>query len=236
MAARTPRPVRPPEDLCRAPGLRERKKQQTRDALVQAAHGLFLSQGFARTTVDEIASAVDVSQRTFFRYFANKDEVALAVLADAEDYFIECLRNRPAEELPLQALRASIVKSWRDLGNAQPSGPGSINSALELLRMIEDSPPLIAAHLRRVTEQERLVVQVLAEREGVDPVQDLRPTVLAAVFGSLLRSAHLSWTAEQEPAGPEGMVALIERHFDHLGPALAGHWHDPAQDGAQDQA
>ncbi|MFH8383118.1 TetR/AcrR family transcriptional regulator [Kitasatospora sp. NPDC018058] len=224
MAAHTPRPVGTPEDLGRAPGLRERKKQQTRDALVQAAHLLFLSQGFARTTVDEIASAVDVSQRTFFRYFANKDEVALAVMADAEDYFIECLRRRPAEETPLQALRASIVKAWRDLGNARTSGPGSISSALELLRIIEETPALLAAHLRRVTEQERLVVQVLAEREGLDPAEDLRPVVLAAVFGSLLRAAHLSWTAEQEPAGPEGMVAVIERHFDQLGPALAGHW------------
>ncbi|MFF2143821.1 TetR/AcrR family transcriptional regulator [Kitasatospora sp. NPDC058190] len=224
MAAHTPRTLGTPEDLGRTPGLRERKKQQTRDALVQAAHVLFLSQGFARTTVDEIASAVDVSQRTFFRYFANKDEVALAVMADAEDYFIECLRHRPAEETPLQALRASIVKAWRDLGKAQTPGPGSIRSALELLRIIEDTPALLAAHLRRVTDQERLVVQVLAEREGLDPAEDLRPVVLAAVFGSLLRAAHLSWTAEQEPAGPEGMVTVIERHFDQLGPALAGHW------------
>ncbi|MEV7599108.1 TetR family transcriptional regulator [Kitasatospora sp. NPDC089797] len=222
MAARTPHPA--PAAADRAPGLRERKKQQTRDALVQAAHMLFLSQGFARTTVDEIASAVDVSQRTFFRYFANKDEVALAVMADAEDYFIECLRLRPAEEPPLQALRASIVQAWRDLGNAQAGGHGSISSALELLRIIEETPALLAAHLRRVTEQERLVVQVLAAREGLDPTRDLRPVVLAAVFGSLLRAAHLSWTAEQEPAGPEGMVAVIERHFDQLGPALAGHW------------
>ncbi|MFB7907519.1 TetR/AcrR family transcriptional regulator [Kitasatospora sp. NPDC056076] len=226
MAARTPRPVGTPEDLGRVPGLRERKKQQTRDALVQAAHALFLGQGFARTTVDEIASAVDVSQRTFFRYFANKDEVALAVMADAEDYFIHCLHHRPTEETPLQALRASIVQAWRDLGNARASGPNSIGSALELLRIIEDTPALLAAHLRRVTEQERLVVQVLAEREGLDPAEDLRPVVLAAVFGSLLRAAHLSWTAEQEPAGPEGMVVVIERYFDQLGPALAGHWRD----------
>ncbi|MFJ6380549.1 TetR/AcrR family transcriptional regulator [Kitasatospora sp. NPDC092039] len=228
MAAHTPRTTDAPAGPGRTPGLRERKKQQTRYALIQAAHLLFLRQGFARTTVDEIASAVDVSQRTFFRYFANKDEVALAVMAVAEDYFIECLRHRPAEEPPLQALRASIVKAWRDLGSEETAGPGSIHSALELMRMIEETPPLLAAHLRRVTEQERLVVQVLAEREGLDPAEDLRPAVLAAVFGSLLRSAHLSWSAEHEPAGPEGMVAVIERYFDQLGPALAGHWRDPS--------
>ncbi|MEU1283719.1 TetR family transcriptional regulator [Kitasatospora sp. NPDC005856] len=228
MAAHTPRTTGTPAGPDRAPGLRERKKQQTRYALIQAAHVLFLRQGFAHTTVDEIASAVDVSQRTFFRYFANKDEVALAVMAVAEDYFIECLRHRPAEETPLQALRASIVKAWRDLGSEESAGPGSIHSALELMRMIEETPPLLAAHLRRVTEQERLVVQVLAEREGLDPAEDLRPAVLAAVFGSLLRAAHLSWSSEHAPAGPEGMVTVIERYFDQLGPALAGHWSGPA--------
>ncbi|MFG3049509.1 TetR/AcrR family transcriptional regulator [Kitasatospora sp. NPDC048239] len=206
------------------PGLRERKKQRTRDALIEAAHQLFIGQGFARTTVDEIAAAVDVSQRTFFRYFANKDEVALAVLADAEDYFIERLRRRPAEENPLRALRAAIVESWRDLASDHPSGSGSITSALELMQIIENTPPLLATHLRRVTEQERVVARVIADREGLDPAEDLRPAVLAAVFGAVLRSAHLSWTPDRAESGPEGMIELIERHFDQLGPALAGDW------------
>ncbi|MGW4897956.1 TetR family transcriptional regulator [Kitasatospora sp. NPDC004240] len=205
-------------------GLRERKKQRTRDALVEAAHRLFLNQGFAGTTVDEIAAAVDVSQRTFFRYFANKDEVALAVMADAEDYFIERLRLRPAGENPLTALRAAIVESWRELGSADHAGPGSVTSALELMELIESTPTLLAAHLRRITEQERIVAGVIAEREGLDPAEDLRPTVIAAVFGAVLRSAHLSWTPDREATGPEGMIALIGRHFDALGPTLAGDW------------
>ncbi|MFI6443694.1 TetR family transcriptional regulator [Kitasatospora sp. NPDC050543] len=223
MAAQTPTPARAPEG--RVLGLRERKKQRTRDALVDAAHQLFLSQGFARTTVDEISAAVDVSQRTFFRYFANKDEVALAVMADAEDFFIECLRRRPAEENPLQALRAAIVQSWRELAVQRDDRPSSVNTALELMQMIEDTPTLLAAHLRRITEQERVVAGLIAEREGLDPALDLRPKVMAAVFGGVLRSAHLSWSAQCEDSGPEGMIALIERHFDQLGAALAGDWH-----------
>ncbi|MFE6870382.1 TetR family transcriptional regulator [Kitasatospora sp. NPDC057692] len=206
------------------PGLRARKKQRTRDALIEAAHRLFLGQGFARTTVDEIAGAVDVSQRTFFRYFANKDEVALAVLAEAEDHFIELLRARPAEETPFQAMRAAIVGSWRERGAGHDTGPGSVTAALELIRMIENTPTLLAAHLRRVTEQEQVVIRVLAEREGVDPAGDLRPAVLAAAFGGVLRAAHLSWSADQEETGPEGMIALIDRHLDLLAPALVGDW------------
>ncbi|GAA1384753.1 TetR family transcriptional regulator [Kitasatospora putterlickiae] len=206
------------------PGLRARKKQRTRDALIEAAHRLFLVQGFARTTVDEIADAVDVSQRTFFRYFANKDEVALAVLAEAEDRFIQLLRARPAEETPFQALRAAIVGAWRDRADLRNTGPCSVTAALELIRMIEDSPTLLASHLRRVTEQERVLVGIIAEREGVDPAVDLRPAVLAAAFGGVLRAAHLSWSPDQEDNGPESMVALIDRYLDQLVPALAGHW------------
>jgi AcrR family transcriptional regulator len=207
-------------------GLRERKKQRTRDALVDAAHQLFQRQGYAATTVDEIAAAVEVSQRTFFRYFANKEQVALAVMAEAEEFFISCLRNRPAEETPLEAMRASMTESWRTLAAGEASGPGGVTAALELFELFETNPTLLAAHLRHTNDQESVVVGILAEREGVDPATDLRPRVLAAVFGAVIRIAHLAWSADPaaHEAGPEGVIELIERHFDQLGPALAGSW------------
>ncbi|MFF7632025.1 TetR/AcrR family transcriptional regulator [Kitasatospora sp. NPDC008050] len=210
------------------PGLRERKKQRTRDALVDAAHRLFLTQGYARTTVDEIAAAVDVSQRTFFRYFANKEEAALAVLADAERYFLQRLRARPAAENPLTAMHAAICESWRDLHTSHRHDGRGATAALELVALIESTPTLLAAHLRRSAEQEQRVVEVLAAREGVDPATDLRPQLLAATFGAVIRSAHQAWTAAGgRPAadGPDGMIAMIGRHLDQLGPALAGDWH-----------
>jgi AcrR family transcriptional regulator len=212
-------------------GLRQRKKQRTRDELVRAAHELFLLQGFGRTTVDEIAAAVDVSQRTFFRYFANKEEVALAVMADAEDHFLRCLRDRPADENPLQAMRAAIRETWQGLDLA---GTDSVTPALEIIQLIESTPTLLAAHLRRLAEQELETARILAEREGVDQAVDLRPRVLAAVFGAVIHTAHEAWGAaahgaaegegKGEAAGLPGMLTVIDRHLDLLGPALAGDW------------
>lgn len=218
----------PPAAECRVLGLRERKKQRTRDSLVTAAHGLFLSQGFARTTVDEIAAAVDVSQRTFFRYFASKDEVALAVLADAEDHFVDCLRHRPPGESPLDAMRAAITQTWRELAADRPGGMPGVRAALELIDLIESTPVLLAAHLSRLIEQEAVVAAILAEREGLDQTVDVRPRVLAAAFGAVVRVSHLSWTTDTaaHAAGPDGMIEIIRRHCDQLGPALAGSWRD----------
>src|SRR5256714_941819 len=90
-------------------GLRERKKQRTRDALVDAAFALFRRKGFEATTIDEIADAVDVSPRTFFRYFESKEDVALTLLDLQFSTIYEEFAARPAHEPVLTALRHATV-------------------------------------------------------------------------------------------------------------------------------
>src|ERR1700712_3905091 len=90
-------------------GLRELKKQRTRDALLRVALELFTTKGYEQTTVDEIAEAVEVSQRTFFRYFASKEEAALSVQLLAEAQFVAALRERPPEESPFEALNREVL-------------------------------------------------------------------------------------------------------------------------------
>src|ERR1700727_633986 len=95
------------------PDRRERKKRRTRDALVRAALTEFNAKGYEQTAVREITDAVDVSERTFFRYFANKEDLVLSFVGDSTDAFIRELAARPPGEAPLEALTSSFRASFR---------------------------------------------------------------------------------------------------------------------------
>jgi AcrR family transcriptional regulator len=204
------------------PGLRERKKQRTRDALVRAALTLFTSNGYERTTVDEIAEAVEVSQRTFFRYFAGKEDAAFAVHRIAEAHFIQAVRERPPYEAPLEALRQALLEGWHTIHGAVESVvPAELQMRMHYV--IESTPALLAAHMRRSADMEEVLARLIAEREGVDVDRDLRPRVLVALFSGLMRLTERRWGAGSDPS-VAAMRELIGTHLDAMGPALAGNW------------
>ncbi|MER6440404.1 MULTISPECIES: TetR family transcriptional regulator [unclassified Streptomyces] len=204
------------------PGLRERKKQRTRDALLRAALELFVTQGYERTTVDEIAEAVDVSQRTFFRYFAGKEDVALFTQGIAESRFLAAVRERPPHEAPLEALRRAVLEGWDTIGEAVEAVV-PIELHMRAYQLIESTPALLAAHLRRSAELEDEIARVIAEREGIDVDTDPRPRVAVAVFGGVMRVTGRMWGAGED-GSVEAIRALTVAHLDHLGPALAEKW------------
>src|SRR5690349_2475721 len=76
-------------------GRRDRKKNETRRALRDAAHRLFAEKGFSRTTIDDITEAADVSRRTFFRYYDSKDDLLRTDIADLLPVMLAALRARP---------------------------------------------------------------------------------------------------------------------------------------------
>ncbi|MFF4014024.1 TetR family transcriptional regulator [Streptomyces sp. NPDC001843] len=203
-------------------GLRERKKERTRDALVRAALELFVAAGYERTTVDEIAEAVGVSQRTFFRYFAGKEDAAFFVTRLAESHYIRALRERPPGEAPLEALRQAVLGSWDTIGEAiEQVVPVELH--LRAYKMIEATPALLAAHLRRQEGLEEEIAGIVAEREGLDVDADPRPRLLVALFGGVMRVTQRTWSVGEE-CSIEAIRELTARHLDQLGPALTGNW------------
>ncbi len=204
------------------PNLRERKKQRTRDALVRAALELIASRGYEGTTVDDIAAAVDVSQRTFFRYFASKEDVAFFVPRLAESHVVDAVRARPPGEAPLEALRRAVLDSWDSINEAvEQLVPLDLH--LRIHRVIESTPALFAAHLRRATELEEELAGIIAEREGLDVDTDPRPRILVAAFGGVVRVAERRWSAGDDFT-VTAMREVMTTCLDHVGPALAGNW------------
>ncbi|MCT9138720.1 TetR family transcriptional regulator [Streptomyces violarus] len=202
--------------------LRERKKQRTRDALLRAALELFATRGYDETTVDDIAAAVDVSQRTFFRYFAGKEETAFFVPRLAEGLVVQALRVRPPDEAPLEALRRAVLESW-DTINEAVEEIVPIDLHLRVYRVIESTPALFAAHLRRSAELEEQLARIIAEREGLDVDTDPRPRIVVALFGGVIRVTERLWSAGDE-LSLAGMRQLTTTYLDQVGPALAGNW------------
>ncbi|MFE2143151.1 TetR/AcrR family transcriptional regulator [Streptomyces sp. NPDC059456] len=205
-----------------APGLRERKKRRTRDALMRAALLLFVAQGYEHTTVDEITDAVDVSQRTFFRYFANKEEVAFAVQDLVETHFLAALGARPPAEGPLQALRGAVLGAWDTLDEAL-SDVVPVDLYMRTYQLIESTPALLAVHLRRSTELEERIARLIAGREGLDVDADPRPRVAVAAFSGVMRVTGRLWGQGQD-ASVASIRRMTEACLDQIGPALATDW------------
>ncbi|MGJ6962389.1 TetR family transcriptional regulator [Streptosporangium sp. G11] len=185
------------------PGLRERKKQKTRLALVDAALALFQEQGYEATTVDQIAAAVDVSPRTFFRYFATKEDVALSLLDDGQEVMLAELATRPAEEPPFVALSHAVRAMVTVLEEGDHDDTARFLKAHEV---IDSTPALFAGSVRRLMENERRLITELARREGAGP-DDLLPHFAVALFTTVTRVGFEFC----EATGSDGVSALAAR-------------------------
>jgi AcrR family transcriptional regulator len=165
-------------------GLRERKKQRTRATLIDAAVDLCDRQGFDRTTVDQIAAIAEVSPRTFSRYFATKDAIALALVDEVLDMTAVELARQPRELNHFEAL----LRAYLAMANAAkraPPGALSAERVMCIVRIILSSPTL-----RQVSLEYRAnAIDVeLAKRMGAS-TDDRRCKLVAAVWGSILMTA-----------------------------------------------
>ena len=146
----------------RAESLRERTRRAVQSELIDAAQELFALRGYEAVTVDEIAEAVGISRRSFFRYFGGKEALVLGKYDRQGESFAELLAARPADEEPWEALRRMF-----DGVVAYISDPELGARAAALDRVIQASDTLRAGYLERMERAQRLIVAELVRREGV---------------------------------------------------------------------
>ena len=184
------------------PGLRERKKARTRQAIQEHALRLFAEQGYARTTVEQIAEAAEVSPSTFFRYFPTKEDV---VLYDALDPFIiEAFRRQPADLSPMAAMRAAMHEVW----DALP--PGTVEEQLERGRLAAEVPELQGRYATEILRTAGMLAGLIGERLGRSPDEFEVRIVAGAMLGATL--AALLPYLSGEPV--TDFVATVDRAMD----------------------
>jgi AcrR family transcriptional regulator len=186
--------------------LRERKKQRTREALIEAAFELFTTKGFEATTVDEIADAVEVSSRTFFRYFGSKEDLATSLQLQQFLEVYTALEARPAHEPVITALRRACVQVLQEYED----GDTDASQFACVMQLVQDSPAVMARSLEMCTEQLDELARRVAARMGVDPITDPRPKLVASVASAALQVAVRAWR-ETEP--DEKVSDLADRAF-----------------------
>lgn len=195
-------------------GRREANKRATRQALQEAADRLFAEQGYASTTVRDIAAAAGVTERTFFRYFAGKEELILDDALSWLPVLQERVRARPAREDPVTALRRAVLELGSDLRESPRPAP---------LWLFSEGPP--AARIRRIVpgafqRAETGLADVIRERlehSGTDYGIDtgyladvLARTTLALIRSALIRAWRLR---SEDTADPLVTGTLINQAF-----------------------
>ncbi|MFI6810982.1 TetR family transcriptional regulator [Nonomuraea sp. NPDC050328] len=144
-------------------GLRERKKEKTRLALLDAALDLFLEQGYEATTIEQIAGVVEVSSRTFFRYFASKEHLALWFHDHSEEVMQAELSARPLDEPPFTSLVHALRATLRDMAE---STPDDTERFLKLRKLYDSTPVLVGRSVARGAETEQRLAAEIARRTG----------------------------------------------------------------------
>jgi AcrR family transcriptional regulator len=152
------------------PGLRERKKQRTRETIARAAHELFAERGYHATTLPDIAEAADVSTRTIFAYFPSKEDILFSDFPIMKEALAQALDERPEGEDALETVRKFIL-SLHEFEKTD----------LDVqMRLCIESDETLRNHLRaRLAALEELIAPAIAKDLDASD-DDLRPQVVAA--------------------------------------------------------
>lgn len=190
------------------PGLRERKKQQTRDAIVRSAMELFAERGFDATTIADIAAAADIAPRTFFGYFPSKEAVVFHDFDELFEDFSARLRDRSPGETAFAALRAWIVEL---ISAAERDGDDPRDC------LIATTPSLEAHDRANMARFNEVLTTCVAEDLGVAP-DSLRAQMVAAASIAAMESMR---SLKERDSTPEHALAVMDEVLLFLEGGLA---------------
>jgi AcrR family transcriptional regulator len=176
--------------------LRERKKAKTRAAIREHAMRLFEEQGFASTTVDQIAEAAEVSPSTFFRYFPTKEDVVL--VDDYDPILVEAVRAQPPEVPPIEAIRRAMREVFARLT------PEMWAVERRRQKLFAQVPELRTRAMNQMAEALDLIATVIAERSGL-AADDIRVRAMSGAIAGVVLAIM-----------PPGQGAFDPADFDRL--------------------
>jgi AcrR family transcriptional regulator len=184
-----------------AQGLRERKKQKTRDAIQREAMRLIGKQGYDETTVEQIAAAVEISPSTFFNYFPSKEDL---VLYDAYDPVImELMAERPPGE-PISVSMRSVLEAMGGIFERDR------DIILARGRLWFEVPALRARMWEQLDAAQILMSTVIAQRSGRDPA-DFEVRVIVMVLVTAALEAMREWLRRD---GQGSFIELVNQALD----------------------
>jgi AcrR family transcriptional regulator len=178
------------------PGLRERKKRQTRQLIADTARRLFAERGFDQVTVAEVAQAADVSEGTVFNYFPSKEDLVYSGMEAFEEELLHALRKRPAGESIVVAFERFVL---RPRGVLAANDADAARGLATITRLITESPALLAREREIFERYTRTLAHLIADETGKGP-DDVEPWVAAnALIG--VHRALLDYVRSQVLAG-----------------------------------
>ena len=157
------------------PGLRERKKQRTRQLIVDAARELFSEHGFERVTVAQVARAAEVSEQTVYNYFPTKEDLLYSRLESFEAELLGAIREREPGESALAAFARFVRRPRGLMGDVEPEVREQLAG---IARTIAESPALLAREQQIFASFTDSLARLLAEETGAEP-DDVEPWVAA---------------------------------------------------------
>lgn len=197
--------------------LRERTRRAVRAEIAEAAVALFAERGFDETTVEDIARAVGMTKRSFFRYFPTKEDAVFAGTEVLVEQVVADLQARPAGEDPWECLH-QVLRRWQE--RIYTSG-----AELAGQRLIETTPALRARlHQKRETWRHAARDVLVARSDGA--LDDFSADLITNAATAVLDSVGREWVRTD---GRADRTELLDRGFAALRPALGGSAGPPAR-------